>query len=71
MALGVSNGSRLNAADIDLTRTLKGIEDHYNRVQTLELTFTQKFTFQKRLRTEKGELFLRTWKHLYCIAKEQ
>src|SRR5271154_551930 len=59
MALGVSNGSRLNAADVDLTRTLKGIEDHYNRVQTLQLTFTQKFTFQKRLRTEKGELFLR------------
>jgi outer membrane lipoprotein carrier protein len=59
MAVGVSTASRLNAADIDLARTLKGIEDHYNRVQTLELTFTQKYTFQKRLRTEKGELFLR------------
>jgi len=59
MALGVSTASRLSAADIDLSRTLKGIEDHYNRIQTLELTFTQKYTFQKRARTEKGELFLR------------
>jgi outer membrane lipoprotein carrier protein len=59
MALGISTASRLNAADIDLNRTLKGIEDHYNRIQTLQLTFTQKYTFQKRARTEKGELFLR------------
>lgn len=59
MALGISTASRLSAADIDLSRTLKGIEDHYNRIQTLELTFTQKYTFQKRARTEMGELFLR------------
>ena len=59
MALGISTASRLNAADVDLNRTLKGIEDHYNRIQTLQLTFTQKYTFQKRARTEKGELFLR------------
>jgi outer membrane lipoprotein carrier protein len=58
-ALGVSTAWRLSAAGIDLNRTLKGIEDHYNKIQTLELTFTQKYTWQKRVRTEKGDLFLR------------
>jgi outer membrane lipoprotein carrier protein len=45
-------------ADVDLSRTLKGVEDHYNRVQTLQVGFTEIFTMQGRKRTAKGELFL-------------
>ncbi|HLX46671.1 MAG TPA: outer membrane lipoprotein carrier protein LolA [Bryobacteraceae bacterium] len=58
-ALGVSTVWPLNADGIDLSRTLKGIEDHYNKIQTLQLTFTEKYTWQRRARTEKGDLFLR------------
>jgi outer membrane lipoprotein carrier protein len=49
----------LNAAEIDVSRTLKGIEDRYNSAQTLQVTFTESYTLQGRKRTEKGELFLR------------
>jgi outer membrane lipoprotein carrier protein len=35
------------------------VEDRYNRIQTLELNFTESITSQGRKRTEKGELFLR------------
>src|SRR5713101_9986765 len=49
----------LNAAEIDVLRTLKGIEDRYNSAQTLQVTFTESYTLQGRKRMEKGELFLR------------
>ena len=49
----------LRAADLDVTRTLKGVEDRYNRAQTLQLTFTETYRTRGRERTEKGELFLR------------
>src|SRR6266852_9857315 len=49
----------LNAADVDVSRTLKGIEDRYNNAQTLQVAFTESYTLQGRKRTEKGELFLR------------
>lgn len=49
----------LLAADIDVPRTLKGIEDHYNRAQTLSLSFVETSKIQGRQRTEKGDLFLR------------
>jgi outer membrane lipoprotein carrier protein len=47
------------AADIDVQRTLKGIEDRYNRTQTLQLSFTESYRQQGRARVEKGDLFLR------------
>jgi outer membrane lipoprotein carrier protein len=54
------NGSRLNAAETaDVTKILKGVEDRYNRTQTLQVTFAESLTVQGRKRTEKGELYLR------------
>jgi outer membrane lipoprotein carrier protein len=47
------------AADIDVPRTLKGVEDRYNRTQTLQLSFTESYQQQGRARVEKGDLFLR------------
>ncbi|HWZ30161.1 MAG TPA: outer membrane lipoprotein carrier protein LolA [Bryobacteraceae bacterium] len=49
----------LPAADIDVSKILKGVEDHYNRIQTLQLNFSESMTNQGRKRTEKGELYLR------------
>ena len=49
----------LPAADLDLPRVLKGVEDHYNRIQTLQVSFTEQYRGQGRSTTEKGELFLR------------
>jgi outer membrane lipoprotein carrier protein len=51
--------SSARAAEIDVPRTLKGIEERYNRTQTLELSFTESYQLQGRVRTEKGDLFLR------------
>ncbi|HUA83027.1 MAG TPA: outer membrane lipoprotein chaperone LolA [Bryobacteraceae bacterium] len=42
----------------DSNRILKGIEDHYNHIQTLEVNFTERYTGQGRSATEKGKLFL-------------
>lgn len=47
------------AADFDVARTLKGIEDRYNRAQTLQLSFTESYQLRGRQLVEKGELFLR------------
>jgi outer membrane lipoprotein carrier protein len=47
------------AAEIDVPRTLKGIEDRYNRTQTLQLAFTESYQQGARTRVEKGDLFLR------------
>ena len=47
------------AQAVDTTRVLKGIEDRYNRTQTLEVSFTESYTFQRRKRTENGTLYLR------------
>lgn len=44
----------------DLGRTLKGVEDRYNRAQTLQLTFSEGYKAQGRTRKpETGTLFLR------------
>ena len=43
----------------DTSRILKGVEDHYNRIQTLQVTFTERYTGQGRTTNEKGELYLR------------
>jgi outer membrane lipoprotein carrier protein len=50
---------RLPAADLDVPRTLKGVEDHYNRAKTIQVTFAETYTAQGRKRTESGELYLR------------
>jgi outer membrane lipoprotein carrier protein len=49
----------VNAADTDVMRILKGVEDRYNRVQTLEVAFSETYTSKGHKRTEKGELYLR------------
>lgn len=47
------------AADFDVTRVLKGIEDRYNHAQALQLSFTESYQLRGRQQVEKGELFLR------------
>jgi outer membrane lipoprotein carrier protein len=49
----------MQAAETDLTRTLKGIEDRYNNSKTLQVGFTQNYTLQGRKRSTRGELFLK------------
>src|SRR5450631_707873 len=53
----LSSGAR--AADIDVPRTLKGVEDRYNRTQTLQLSFSESYQQGARTRVEKGDLYLR------------
>jgi outer membrane lipoprotein carrier protein len=48
-----------HAADLDVGRILKGIEDRYNRAQALQLSFTESYQLRGRQQVEKGELFLR------------
>src|SRR5260370_42696199 len=59
VVIGFSSACLLNAAEIDVPRTLKGIEDRYNRTRTLQLSFTESYKLQGRARVEKGDLFLR------------
>jgi len=59
LGAGAWSGFRLNADAIDIPKILKGVEDHYNRVQSLEVAFTESWAQQGRKRTDKGELFLR------------
>ena len=48
------------AADtVDLQRTLRGVEDRYNRIQTLQLKFTESYTQRGRTRNDSGTLYLR------------
>ena len=49
----------MRAADIDVSRILKGVEERYNHTQTLDVGFTETYTLQGRKHTERGELFLR------------
>src|SRR5258708_14930820 len=58
VVIGFSSACLLNAAEIDVPRTLKGIEDRYNRTQTLQLSFTESYKLQGRVRVEKRDLFL-------------
>ncbi len=59
MACGFCSVSLLSGAEIDVSRTLKGVEDRYNRTQSLQLAFTESYQQQGRARVEKGDLFLR------------
>lgn len=55
----VLSGSPLDAADIDVAKILRGVEQHYNNIKTLQVAFSEKSSFQGRSRTETGELYLR------------
>jgi outer membrane lipoprotein carrier protein len=59
LAVGLSTGSRLNAQAIEVDKILKGVEDRYNKTQSLQATFTETFNLHGRKTVEKGELFLR------------
>jgi outer membrane lipoprotein carrier protein len=49
----------LPAADVEPDRTLKGIEDRYNHIQTLQVNFVQTYKFRGPTRApEKGTLYL-------------
>jgi len=48
-----------NAADADISKTLKGVENHYNTAQSLTVNFAESYTAQGHKRTEKGLLYLR------------
>ena len=47
------------AETVDLQRTLKGVEDRYNNIQTLQVKFTENLTSRGRTRTDSGTLYLR------------
>ncbi len=50
----------LMAADSSLNQTMKAVESHYNRAQTLQVHFSETYVVQGRGRkTESGQLFLR------------
>ena len=47
------------AEPLSLQQTLKGVEDRYNKIQTLQVKFTEKTTSRGRTRAESGTLYLR------------
>jgi outer membrane lipoprotein carrier protein len=47
------------AEAVDLQRILKGVEDRYNKIQTLQVKFTESYTQHGRTRNESGTLYLR------------
>ena len=49
----------VQAADSEITRILKGVEERYNHALTLQVTFAETYTNKGRKHTEKGELYLR------------
>jgi outer membrane lipoprotein carrier protein len=58
--LGLLSVMGMRGADtVDLQRTLKGVEDHYNTIRTLQLKFTEMYTSKGRTRTDPGVLYLR------------
>jgi outer membrane lipoprotein carrier protein len=47
------------AEPVDLQQTLKGVEDRYNKIQTLQVKFTESITSRGRTRSDAGTLYLR------------
>lgn len=47
------------AAPLDVQKTLREIEEHYNGAQTIQLNFSETYSFRGRKRSEKGVLVLR------------
>ncbi len=56
---GVLICSVLSAAETDVQKILKGVEDRYNRAKTLQISFTENYAMRSRRLVEKGELYLR------------
>ena len=48
---------RMYGADLDTT--LKGIEDHYNRLKSLQMDFSETYKLRGRVRAEKGTVSMR------------
>jgi outer membrane lipoprotein carrier protein len=60
LALGLLFLCPLIAADIDVDRLLKGVEERYNHARTLEVGFAETYSVNGRARkTEEGALYLR------------
>jgi len=58
--IGLLSVMGMRGADtVDLQRTLKGVEDHYNKIRTLQLKFTESWTSKGRTRNDPGVLYLR------------
>ena len=60
--------------DKDVARLLKGVEERYNRTQTLQVAFAETYTRKARKHTEKGELYLRKpgrmrWEYSMPVGK--
>jgi len=47
------------AETVDFQKTLKNVEDHYNKIQTLQVKFTENVTSRARTKTDAGTLYLR------------
>jgi outer membrane lipoprotein carrier protein len=47
------------AEPLNLQQTLKGVEDRYNKIQTLQVKFTEKTTSRGRIKIDSGTLYLR------------
>ena len=47
------------AETVDFQKTLKNVEDHYNKIQTLQVKFTENVTSRGRTKTDAGTLYLR------------
>jgi len=58
-ALLVASLAATAAEPGNLPQTLKGVEDRYNKIQTLQVKFTESTTSRGRTRTEAGTLYLR------------
>ena len=56
VALGIPAGA---AETVDFQRILKNVEDHYNKIQTLQVKFTENVTSRGRTKTDAGTLYLR------------
>jgi len=56
VALGIPAGA---AETVDFQRILKNVEDHYNKIQTLQVKFTENVTSRGRTKTDSGTLYLR------------
>ena len=58
--LAIALGIPARAAEtVDFQRTLKNVEDHYNKIQTLQVKFTENVTSRGRTKTDSGTLYLR------------
>ena len=59
LLLGLAVGALPADQQPDLRSTLKGVEDRYNKIQTLQAKFTESTTSRGRTRSDSGTLYLR------------